>query len=111
MTYGHDAGDDVLLTAAHRLSTVVEPLDCVARLGGDQFAVLARRPSSDAIGLLRQLVTDALAEPHLVHGHLLPVPRCVGMTLADAGEASAAVMGRADAAMYEVKRARSPRAR
>lgn len=110
-TYGHDAGDEVLLTAAHRLATVVESQDTVARLGGDEFAVLARRPSCAAIARLRQLVTDVLAEPHLVHGHLLDVPGSVGMTLADAGEASAAVMRRADVAMYEVKRARSSRTR
>ena len=110
-TYGHDAGDEVLLTAAHRLGSVVEPQDSVARLGGDEFAVLARRPSSEALWQLRELVTEVLAEPHLVHGHLLYVPGSVGMTLAEAGEASAAVMRRADVAMYAVKGARAPRAR
>ena len=110
-TYGHGAGDEVLLTVAHRLTTVVEPQDSVARLGGDEFAVLARRLSSQGLIRLRQLVAEALAEPHLVHGHRLDVPGSVGMTLADAGEASAAVMRRADVAMYAVKRARTTRIR
>jgi diguanylate cyclase (GGDEF)-like protein len=110
-TYGHDAGDEVLLAAAHRLATVVEPQDSVARFGGDEFAVLARRPSGGALDRLRELVTEVLAEPHLLHGQLVDVPGSVGMTLAAAGEASAVVMRRADAAMYEVKRARSPRTR
>lgn len=110
-TYGHDAGDEVLLTAAHRLGTVAEPQDIVARLGGDEFAVLARRSSSEALGQLRELVCEVLAEPHLVHGHLLNVPGSVGLSLAVAGEASPVVMRRADEAMYAVKRARPGRTR
>ncbi len=110
-TYGHDAGDEVLLTSAHRLRTVVEPQDVVARLGGDEFAVLARRPSAEALGRLRELVSEALAEPQLVHGHLLSVPGSVGMTLASAGEAPPVVLRRADEAMYAVKRARPRRTR
>jgi diguanylate cyclase (GGDEF)-like protein len=109
--YGHDAGDEVLLAAAHRLATVAEPSDSVARLGGDEFAVLARRSSPEALCRLRELVTEVLAEPHLVHGHRLHVPGSVGMTLAVAGDVSAVVMRRADEAMYAVKRARSPRTR
>jgi diguanylate cyclase (GGDEF)-like protein len=110
-TYGHEAGDEVLLATAHRLATVVESSDCVARLGGDEFAVLAHRPSSEGLDSLRELVTEVLAEPHLVHGQLVDVPGSVGMTLAAAGEAFAVVMRRADAAMYAVKRARAPRSR
>ena len=105
-TYGHDAGDEVLLTAAHRLGILAEPQDIVARLGGDEFAVLARRSSTEALGRLRELVDEVLAEPHLVHGRLLIVSGSVGMTLAAAGEASPVVMRRADEAMYAVKRAR-----
>jgi len=110
-TYGHDAGDEVLLTAAHRLRTVIEPQDSVARLGGDEFAVLARRSSSEALERLCSLVEEVLAQPHLIHGHLLSVPGSVGLTLAAAGEASAVVMRRADEAMYAVKRARPQRTR
>ncbi len=110
-SYGHDAGDEVLLNAAHRLRTVVQPQDIVARLGGDEFAVLARRSSAEALCQLRELVDEVLAEPHLVHGHPLSVPGSVGMTLVAPGEASPVVMRRADDAMYAVKRARPRRTR
>lgn len=40
-TFGHDAGDEVLLIAAHLLRSQVRPQDTVARLGGDEFAVCA----------------------------------------------------------------------
>jgi diguanylate cyclase (GGDEF)-like protein len=110
-TYGHDAGDEVLLATAHRLATVAEPQDSVARLGGDEFAILAHRPSSEALDRLRELLVEILAVPHLVHGQLVEVPGSVGMTGAGAGEDSAVVMRRADVAMYGVKRARPPRSR
>ena len=43
MTAGHDAGDNVLLTIAHRLSAAVRSDHTVARLGGDEFAIIAPR--------------------------------------------------------------------
>ena len=40
-SYGHDAGDEVLLTIGHRLRSQVRAHDTVARLGGGEFAVIA----------------------------------------------------------------------
>lgn len=90
---------------------MVEPRDSLARLGGDEFAVLARRSSPEALQQLREVIAEVLAEPHLVHGHLLSVPGSVGVALAAAGEAAAVVMRRADEAMYTAKRGRSSRTR
>jgi GGDEF domain-containing protein len=44
--YGHDAGDEVLLTCSHRLRSEVRPQDTVARLGGDEFAIIVPRVSA-----------------------------------------------------------------
>jgi diguanylate cyclase (GGDEF)-like protein len=107
-TYGHDAGDEVLLTVAHRLRSHVRPQDTVARLGGDEFAVAAPRITAGALDGLVARIGAALAEPHLVHGRLLPVTVSIGTHLATPGDPADAALHRADQAMYAVKRAGQP---
>jgi diguanylate cyclase (GGDEF)-like protein len=94
-SYGHDAGDEVLLTIGHRLRSQVRPHDTVARLGGTEFAVVAPRISGDALDALRCQLTAALGQPHLVHGHLLPVPVRVGAHLAALGDPADGALRRA----------------
>ena len=102
-TYGHGAGDEVLLTAAHRLRTLVRPQDAVARLGGDEFAVCAPRITSGALSGLSRRIDTVLAEPHRVHGRLVRVDGSVGAHLAVPGESVAEATRLADEAMYRVK--------
>jgi diguanylate cyclase (GGDEF)-like protein len=85
-SYGHGAGDEVLLTIGHRLRTQVRTNDTVARLGGSKFAVVAPRISWDALDALRCRIAAALGQPHLIHGHLVPVPVRVGAHLAALGD-------------------------
>jgi diguanylate cyclase (GGDEF)-like protein len=106
-TYGHDAGDEVLLTTAHRLREQVRPQDTVARLGGDEFAIVAPRINGSGLVSLAARITDALAQRHLVHGHLLHVPASVGTHLATPGDAVARSVRCADTAMYTIKQHRS----
>jgi diguanylate cyclase (GGDEF)-like protein len=105
-TYGHDAGDEVLLTAANRLSAQVRPQDTVARLGGDEFAVTAPRITAGALAALAGRLTSAQAEPHLIHGHHVQVGATVGSYLASPGELAGDALRHADQAMYRLKRAR-----
>jgi len=104
-TYGHEAGDEVLVTLAHRLRSNVRPQDTVARLGGDEFAVAAPRIAAAALDGLVARVGAALAEPYLVHGRLLPVTVSIGINLATPGDRADAALHRADQAMYAAKRA------
>jgi diguanylate cyclase (GGDEF)-like protein len=103
-TYGHDAGDEVLLTCAHRLRTQVRPGDTVARLGGDEFAVVAPRVTTKDLTALVGRISQALLEPHHVYGRTLRIQASVGDYLASSGELTLDVMRHADEAMYAIKR-------
>ncbi len=106
-TYGHTAGDEVLLSVAARLSLQTRSEDTLARLGGDEFALLSPRISADGLARQRVRIEHALAAPHLVHGDSVTVGASVGTYLASPGEEPADSLSRADEAMYAVKRARS----
>jgi diguanylate cyclase (GGDEF)-like protein len=103
-TYGHEAGDEALLTIGHRLRSHVRPQDTVARLGGDEFAVTAPRISAAGLDGLSGRVRSALSQPHLIHGHLVPVPVSIGIHLTAPGESAGAALREADRAMYAAKR-------
>lgn len=95
-SYGHDAGDEVLLTIGHRLRSEVRAQDTVARLGGGAFAVVAPRLGAAALDALRSRVAAALGQPHLIHGHLVPVPVRVGAHLAALGDPADRVLRQAE---------------
>ena len=105
--YGHEAGDEVLLTIAHRLRGQVRPQDTVARLGGDEFAVTAPRITADGLAGLATRISRALAEPHTVHGQDVRVLASVGAYLTSPGDAADHALRQADQAMYAVKHARA----
>lgn len=105
-TYGHAAGDEVLLEVAHRLRAVVRPQDLVARPGGDEFTVLATRVTAEGLVRLEQRISSALQVPHRVHGRDVTVTASVGAHLAGAGEDVAVVLALTDSRMYAHKHAR-----
>lgn len=105
-TYGHDAGDEVLLVTAKRLRSQCRPQDTVARLGGDEFAIITPRADADLLAALVQRLSRVFDEPILVHGVSLRVRCSIGTRLAGAGDNAADAVSDADQAMYKVKRAR-----
>ncbi|GAA2015734.1 EAL domain-containing protein [Nakamurella flavida] len=102
-TYGHAAGDDVLVTVGRRLESVLTVEQTAARVGGDEFVVLAPRIDRGALARLTQDVEAVLLRPHLIRGRQIVVAGSAGMHLADPGEEADAALQRADAAMYRVK--------
>jgi diguanylate cyclase (GGDEF)-like protein len=105
-TYGHDAGDEVLMTTAHRLRHEIRPQETVARLGGDEFAVTAPRISALALTALAQRITAALRRPQLIHANSVVIPASIGEHLAAHGDTAEYALRLADQAMYAVKRGR-----
>ncbi|MDA8290594.1 MAG: EAL domain-containing protein [Actinomycetota bacterium] len=102
---GHEAGDRVLTTVAPRLAHAVEPTDTLARIGGDEFAVLCVDLASplDAVDRAGRLA-EALALPVEIAGAPYVAAASIGVAVASAPGADATVLLRdADAAMNRAK--------
>jgi diguanylate cyclase (GGDEF)-like protein/PAS domain S-box-containing protein len=108
-TYGHDAGDIVLRATALRLRSIVRRADTVARIGGDEF-VFVFEPNDATSHRLIQRVDQALAAPiPLTSTSTVRCPASIGVAdTCTVGYDRSALLAAADAAMYEVKRARRP---
>ena len=104
-TYGHTAGDDVLVETSRRIVDQTRATDLVARIGGDEFLVLVERLVSFAgIQRLAERIEAAVGVPIEVAGQPLRVGASVGVAIAHAGVLAPDEMVRlADDHMYVVK--------
>lgn len=101
---GHPAGDELLQVVAERLRAEVRPEDGVARMGGDEFAVVQShvRDRDGVLGLAHRLV-DALAKPVVLRGRKVTVGASVGVVLVDELADADTLIARADLALYQAK--------
>ena len=98
-SYGHGHGDRVLCGLADAMSAALRRGDRLFRIGGDEFAaLLAVETAEQALGAAERL-RDAVIEARL------GVTVSVGVAVPQAGETDAAVLARADRALYSVKQA------
>jgi diguanylate cyclase (GGDEF)-like protein len=102
-TLGHHNGDALLVELAGRLTAHCGSRCHVARLGGDEFAVVVRDGADAAEALARELV-GIVAAPFSVEGVRLEMATSIGIALyPDHGANAAALLQRADVAMYSAK--------
>ena len=103
---GHLVGDELLKIVAERLRTLVRASDTVARLSGDEFAILVERlESREDIEPLAEKALETLKKSILIGDHKLYISASIGIALAPVDDVSAEYLIRdADAAMYEAKR-------
>lgn len=101
-TFGHQAGDDLIITVARRLSALSEP-GMAFRLGGDEFAVIIPCiATQDPIRLAADLLASIKA-PSECGGHQLYPSVTIGSARAEAGEEPGPVRQNADYALYHAK--------
>ncbi len=106
-THGHAAGDAVLRAVATRLQQAVRAQDVVGRLGGDEFVVVLQHGTADGDhpAELAERLHAALTAPVDVGAHRWTrVGASIGVAQWCAGDTVDELLGRADRAMYEVKR-------
>jgi diguanylate cyclase (GGDEF)-like protein len=103
---GHDAGDAVVVEVARRLQSALRPYDTAARIGGDEFLVLAEAPEDDeqAAIHLAERIREQLMGPIRVGDTDVRVSASVGITCTtDSTTAASLLIRDADAAMYRAK--------
>ena len=105
-TYGHAAGDEILVEIAQRLQAQFRGEDTVGRLGGDEFAVVCEGISAPDVPLLARRVQLALADPYLVRDQTIPATVSVGVSISRGEHSTDELLEQADVAMYEAKAAR-----
>jgi diguanylate cyclase (GGDEF)-like protein/PAS domain S-box-containing protein len=100
---GHSAGDALLRRVAEVLRATFRSDDVIARIGGDEFAVLTAGRDAQAVESLAARLADAL-EQHNREYDSAPLRLSIGTAIAESGGSIAAALRDADARMYSMKR-------
>jgi diguanylate cyclase (GGDEF)-like protein len=105
-SFGHVAGDEALIQVARLLVGGVRKSDLVARIGGDEFAVLLGHSDDQQAEETAARLVDIIAGSEFIHdGEPLPLSVAIGATLIQTDDTTESAMARADAEMYRRKAA------
>jgi diguanylate cyclase (GGDEF)-like protein len=103
-TFGHQVGDGLLCDMADRLRQALVGDDLVARIGGDEFALLIKRPDRGEIEAAAQAYASVISGWVTLAGHSLPRRASIGISLApDDADTSTDLQRFADLALYQAK--------
>jgi len=106
-SYGHSAGDRLLRAVAARCSAVLRPSDTLARIGGDEFAVVAPRAGREGAERMAEDLKAAVGSAWQ-SGDADPMTATVSFALlGEDGHSAPALMRAADRRLHDAKRART----
>ncbi len=104
-THGHDVGDEVLRAVANCLKDMTRYHDVVARLGGEEFAVVTPNMDAELLSKFAERIRRAVANMTVLSGNVrLKVTTSVGLAVWDRKETAEEFYRRADRQLYEAKR-------
>jgi diguanylate cyclase (GGDEF)-like protein len=104
-TRGHEAGDRLLVEAGRRMESVTRSTDTVARIGGDEFAVIVPvLDSPESVAHLAERLIGALGKPFMIDEEVALIGASIGISLfPEHGATVDALLHQADEALYEAK--------
>ena len=105
-TLGHDAGDELLELTAARLSSCVRESDTVARIGGDEFAVILRSITADEDAKrVARKINERVSSPFTIKNCERQIGASIGISFyPEHGDQVDTLLNKADAAMYAAKK-------
>ncbi|MGA9049502.1 MAG: sensor domain-containing diguanylate cyclase [Dehalococcoidia bacterium] len=104
-TLGHAKGDKVLVESAVRLASSLRQTDTIARIGGDEFVVLATaiERKEDAVQVAQKILHE-FRQPFIFEGHELNITTSIGIAIfPEGGTDLEALLISSDRAMYRAK--------
>ena len=102
-TWGHTVGDHVLRLVGDRMRNVLSRGDTIARIGGDEFAVLCRWVRPDAAEAIAERVVEALNRDYDVEGLTVPGGASVGVVVGSRKSTGPELLDAADRALLSAK--------
>jgi diguanylate cyclase (GGDEF)-like protein len=101
---GHVAGDQVLVAVSERMRNTLQHDDFVARIGGDEFAIVCGREGARELEIFVERIQDALVRPIEIDGRVVYNTASIGIAIMHAGtQTTKDVLRNADTAMYHAK--------
>lgn len=105
-SFGHGAGDEALIQVAAMLTSGVRRSDVVARIGGDEFAILLENADEGSAHETAFRLDDMIAGGDFLHdGDALPLSVAIGVAMIEPEDDAESVIARADKEMYRRKAA------
>jgi chemotaxis family two-component system sensor kinase Cph1 len=102
-TYGHDAGDSLLVHAADRITGSLRTGDAVARLDDDEFVVVCEGVGAHEAHVIARRIVAAISRPVTVGDDVFSVTASVGVATGQGAIDTAVLVKDADRAMYRAK--------
>lgn len=104
-TFGHKAGDDLLVDMSNRIKSLLGNKDFIARLGGDEFSIaLANIRHPREAFQLAEAIIQSFEKPFVISGHDIYMSTSIGISFfPEDGEDIDTLLVKADKAMYESK--------